>query len=269
MAIPLMAAAAMGAAAGGGAGWLLGQKGERNPYGTLNPEQISMLKSLGPRLETLSGAPEYYSGDMTSPMTSAETSNINRFNALSKQGYGTFESMMDYNDPAFESQFREEMIDPAFQNFREYTQPILEEAVPHSGSARASLVGSSLRDLQSDLMTKRFDAREAAKNRALNAASGLPSYGESTTNVLSVPRQVAQAGLDRDYMEYVRGNEQNRADINAALAFLGISTVTEKQDTRGQMALSGALGGANMGLNAAGAYNSNAQMKKLIEALNK
>jgi hypothetical protein len=54
--------------------------------------------------------------------------------------------------------------------------------------------------------------------------------------------------LDRAYSDFIRGNQQFATDINQALNFLGISTVTERPDTR----LAGAIGGAQLGFNIAG-----------------
>lgn len=249
MTMALLAGA--GGAAGGGLGWLAGQKEEKNPYGALNPEQISLTKALGPRLTALAtSGPDMYMGELTTPLTAEEAANIKRFEGLSNEGYDTLSNVM-YDPVEFNNQFREEVASPAYQNFSQFEQPILEEAVPYSGSARARTVGDALTTLRRDLLGTQFTAREAAKDRGVTAARSIPEYGMGTASVLSIPRQVKQAGLDRTYQEYVRASDQNRRDIDAALNFLGISTGTYRPDTRATMAMAGAFGGAKLGLGVA------------------
>ena len=267
MVIPLAAMALAGGAAGAGLGYLAGQKEKKDPYGTLNPEQIAVNKALGPRLAALSGSVDQYGGQMTAPMTPAEVANIGRFQNLSGSMYDTLESLGTYNDVDFQNRFREEIASPAYQDFSRYEQPILEEAVPTSGSARAGVVSEGLDKLRSQLLGTRFQAREAAMDRAGNIAQGSPGFAKGTAEVLSIPRGITQAGLDRKYQEYVRANEQNRRDIDAALKFLGISTGTYQPDTRGQMALQGAMSGASLGMGISNAQTAAAQNEKLLEIL--
>jgi hypothetical protein len=255
--------------AGGGLGWLMGKKEKKDPYGTLNPEQIAVNKALGPRLQALAGAPVYYGDQLTEPITSAEAANVEQFGGMLPGSYSTLRDLGTYDDLAFQNQFREEIASPAYQEFRQYAQPALEEAVPTSGSARAALVREGIGNLSRDLLTQRFSAREAAKNRALSATLGTPGFAAGAAGVLAIPRGIKQAGLDRKYQEYVRANEQNRKDIDAALRFLGISTGTYQPDTRGQMALQGAMSGASLALGGMNAYNANQQNQAMIDAYNK
>lgn len=219
---------------------------EVDPYGTLNPEQRQLVQALGPRLQALSMGPEQYTGQLTEPLSPEEAANVSRFNALAQQGYGTLERLGTYDPTTFNRQFREEVASPAYQTFAQFEQPILEEAVPYSGSARARTVSDALTQLRNQLLTQQFQARETAMDRALTGTTALPGYAQATAGVLGVPRSITQAGLDRQYQEYIRSQSQNRQDINAALNFLGLSTGTYQQDPTMQLMLSALKAGGQM-----------------------
>jgi len=222
-------------------------------YGSLNPEQLALTKALGPRLQALASGPEYYGGQLTEPISTAETANVERFNALSQSGYDTLSRLGTYDPAAFNNQFREEVASPAYSNFRQFEQPILEEAVPYSGSARAQTVGDAVTQLRNQLLTTQFSAREAQKDRALGATQAMPGYASGTAQVLSIPREIKQAGLDRQYTEYTQANARNREDIQRALNFLGISTVTRTEDALLERLLAALAAGAKTATAAAGA----------------
>lgn len=69
-----------------GTGFFKGAKAswDIDPYGTLNPEQKSLLQALGPELQSgiEDGAPAY-TGDFSAPLTQGESDIISRNSRLS------------------------------------------------------------------------------------------------------------------------------------------------------------------------------------------
>lgn len=257
MAISALAAAGLGAVAGGGLGFLTGQKGERKEFGQLNPVQESLFRELGPfASQVLNRGAEglRFGGQLSEPISQEEldfiaqggAANKNRINALSGLVSGAF-------DPAtFNKQFSEEVAQPAFRDFEQFQRPLIDEGFDrfaHSGVPRAR--GEALSRLSGQLSTEKFAARLAAKERIqrgkLGAAGLLTDATESATRLAGVPRGIKQAGLDREYLDFIQSNEQFGQYLNFFLGFLGLSTVTEREDTRGASALAGAIGGGGLG----------------------
>lgn len=202
---------------------LWGKEGTYDPYGAYNPEQTALNKTVGTRLNTMVGeGPQYYTGELSAEMSPEEAAYYNptRANLMS----GTIDQMMQegYNDTAFNNQFQQEMVDPTYQQFRNYTQPTLEEALPTFSTARGTVLARELGTVGQNLLQQRFTSREAAKNRALSAYGAVPAV----QSYLETPRVFKQAGLDRKYADYIQANTQAAQNIDKALAFLGIGSKT-------------------------------------------
>ena len=114
------------------------------------------------------------------------------------------------------------MVDPAYRLFERNVLPGLIEDYAGFSTARANAAANARTDLGDQLLMQRYQALQDTKNRALQAYSQVPTV----QNYLAAPRVFQQAGLDRKYAEYIRGNEQKMANIDNALKFLGISTGT-------------------------------------------
>jgi hypothetical protein len=202
------------------------------PYGALNPEQIALTQYLGPQLlSRLKEGPQYYSGELSAEMTPEEAAlyNPSRVNLLS----GTLDTMLnEANDPtAYNERFNREVATPTYQDFNENQLPSLLEGYSSFSTAAGQARANALAGIGRNLMTQRFAGQEAAKDRALNAYGKYADVG----TFAAVPRVFKQAGLDRTYQEYIRGNEAASDNINKALGFLGISTGTyqgPQQDNR-------------------------------------
>jgi hypothetical protein len=226
--------------AGLGAKELLKDNSTRDPYGTLNPEQINTSKALGLQINNrLSQSPDSYryQGLMNAPIGQQEQQAINDYGNLSSSTY----------DPnTFNNQFQSEVADPAYADFQRNIAPQLLESIPSFATARGTVLAKGLSNLQGQLLNQKFSTRQAALDRQANIA-------RENVNVQAIPRTIQQAGLDRAYLDYTQGNQQHQQDINNALQFLGIGTVTEKQDNTldrlialasagGQLAAAGAGG---------------------------
>lgn len=250
MPVPLALAIGGGALLGGAAGFLGGSKGKKaefNPYGALNPEQISMVKALGPQLTSSATAEApRYGGQLTAEMSPQEAAyyNTGRANLMS----GTVDQMLqEANDPvAFNNAFNQGMVNPTYQNFMQNELPALEEGYGAFTTARGNARAQALNTLGNNLAIQRYQGQQAAKDRALSAIGQTPTI----QNYMVAPRVFQQAGLDRKYADYVQGNEIKQKNINNALSFLGISTGTftpGQKDTRWSGMFSGALSGAMLG----------------------
>lgn len=244
MGLPLI----LGAAALGGAAGYFGSQGKTkvDPYGTLNPEQRQINAALGPAILGNLNKDYTYTGQLNAPIGQGEQDVVNqnaRMNAIAGNTYGTF---ANYNDPNFNSQFNQEIADPTFANFQNNIAPYLAQELPSFGTQRANVIARSLGDLQNNVLQQRFTARESAKNRALQAANDSAGYFQTAAGIQSIPRSIQQAGLDRDYQNFIQANQQKSDSLSQALAFLGLSTGTAqyKPNSTGQ-ALQGALAGAS------------------------
>jgi hypothetical protein len=244
----------LGAIAGGllgaGAGFLGGQKGKEaqyDPYGTLNPEQRSMVQAMGPQLQSAATAgPQLYGGQLTAEMSPEESGYYNPTRAGLMTG--TIDTMLqEANDPvAFNNAFNRGMVDPTYQNFNQNILPGILEGYSGFSTAAGNARVQALNTVGNDLMMKRYEGQQAAKDRALNA------YGKvaDVQNYLAAPRIFQQAGLDRKYQDYVGADARAKENIDKALQFLGISTSTytpAQQDTRWSGMLGGALQGGMLG----------------------
>jgi len=200
-----------------------GKKAQYDPYGTLNPEQRTLSKEVGNKLTSdLSAGPQYYTGTLTEEMSPEEQAYYNPTRASLMSG--TLDRMMtEANDPVAQANaFRQGYSDPTYSNFYQNVAPGLIENAPASSSYRANLMARELNTLGNDLTKARFQYGNDVQNRALSAIGQTPTV----QNYLSAPRVVKQAGLDRKYADFVRGNEAAQSNIDKALSFLGISTTT-------------------------------------------
>jgi len=240
-------AVAGGAVVGGGMGYLSGQKGGRDPYGTLNPEQRGLTQALGPYFnQSLANGPQLYGGQFMADIGANEQAQMARSQALINQSGQTLAGLQNYQD--YDKLFRQEVETPTMDFFRREIQPTLEETLPTFSTARAGVVGRNLLGVTEQLAQQRFSGRENARQLALQAAGMTPATTQEMMRQAAVPRELQQAGLDKAYLDYTQANAQYQSSINQMLNFLGISTVTEKQDTRMQNAMAGVFGGAQMGL---------------------
>lgn len=196
-------------------------------YSTLSPEQEQLMRTVGPQLKDfasggIKGAT--YQGPLSSGISSDEQQNIDsaaRFGAVAGK---SLTDLATYDDSKFNDQFQSEIADPTYRDFKTNVAPYLEESLPTFSTARTNVLARELGNTSDRLLQQRFAAREDAKNRAINAASAGAVFHQTQAGTLAVPREVAQAGLDREFANFYAGNQNYQAGINGMLNFLGIQT---------------------------------------------
>ena len=198
-----------------------------DPYWAYTPEQKAIHQSLGPYLNSkMNGGLNLYGGDYTADLTQGEKDVIAqnaRLSALGEQGLG---SLLKGEFP--EQYYRDTIYQPALKQFKEDIQPLLEEQYAGTGgywgSARAGAVGKGARDLGDTLAAKRAElAWNVQQNvpNAINAANSLATTGAA---IQQTPRLIQQYGLDQQYNEWVRANQESQKYIDQALGFMGLSS---------------------------------------------
>lgn len=205
-----------------------------NPYGTLNPEQIALTKSLGPELmdrATGDASALQYGGQLSAPIGAGEQAVVNNAARLDAVGNNTFETLGNYDPALFNKQFDTEIADPTYESYKRNVLPGIQEAVPGFSTARANVTARGLQNTSDQLLQARNTARTAAQRMALDALQTGSNYNVNAANVAAIPRVIQQAGLDRQYADFLQANSQKSDSINQALQFLGISTVVDKPTT--------------------------------------
>lgn len=199
--------------------------GKQEKISTLSPEQQRLQATLGNRLTALTQqGPNYYQGQLSSPISQGELDALARFNALNRQSQDQLGNLINFNEEAFRNNFQQEIAQPTFETFRNEVAPLLTESLSGFGTQRGNVLARASNQLQNDLLNKRFDAREAALNRSLGAIESGRQQSTLDVGLSAIPREIQQAGLDRAYQSFVQANEQYGQDINRALQFLGIQT---------------------------------------------
>jgi hypothetical protein len=197
----------------------LWNKKQVNPYGSLNPEQVALNKKLGSYFSSVVDTPsETYPGQLTENISPEEQKIVDSSNRLAAMA----ETSLGYDSKTFNQQFQSEVADPTYANFSRNAQPILEEALPTFSIARGKIVSDALSGISENLLTQRNATRESALNRQMQLPDVMASYAKNA----AIPRVLKQAGLDKSYLEWVRGNDSKASSINQMLNFLGISTGT-------------------------------------------
>lgn len=225
-----------GAAGGGILASLKGKKKQVDPYGALNPEQRNVTKQLGPYLQSrISQGPTAYGKPMTADFGDNEQDILNKYNTFSDSRNSALQRILGTSDTSFDDEFTSEVADPTVDYFKREIQPLIEESLPTFSTARANVVGRNLTNLTGDLAQKRFDARQLRRDQALQASNALDNAWSTAAERNAVPREIKQAGLDRDYIEFTRQESEKTKYVNDMLNFLGISTgtVDPAQDSKG------------------------------------
>lgn len=194
---------------------------------TLSPEQERLQKLVGSRLSAMSDAgPEgsTYQGPLSAPIGQDETNNIGMASRLSALQEGSLGSMINYNDKDFNDKFQSEIADPTYQDFQRNVLPGIQESLPSFSTAQGNVTARSYLDLSGKLLQQRFAAREAAKNRSIDASNAAQNLVKTNAGIYSIPREIQQAGLDRALANFYKGNEAYSGYLNSMLNYLGIQT---------------------------------------------
>jgi hypothetical protein len=190
---------------------------------TLNPLQEGVQSNVAGTINQGMNAGQY-TGQLSAPMGQGEMDalgNYNRLAALSGQSLG---GMINTDEDAFRQNFATEVADPATRYFKEQYLPLLTEATPTMSTYRGQVTRGAIGDMSDKLLTQRFTAREAMKDRALNAMGMAGQLGTTSMALNAIPREIQQAGLDRAYNEFIGADQRKQGYVNAGLNMLGIST---------------------------------------------
>jgi hypothetical protein len=245
--IPLL----IGAAAGAGTGYLASQKKvTKDPYGQLNPEQVAIAKALGPYYQnTLASGPQSYTGDYTAPMSDLEQENLANYSRLNAIRNNSLTEAMSVDPQSYNTEFNQYVADPTLDYAQRRTLPLIQEQYPGFSSSGANAMGQSLADIQGKLSQQRWQGLLDRRAQAIQASGALDTGATTSAQLFSIPRSITQLGLDKQYTDYVNANKQYQTSIDSMLAFLGLSTRTQETEYPYAGAVSGAMAGANMGLN--------------------
>ena len=243
-------------------GGLFGTKPQtiRDDYGTLNPEQKAMFKTLSPQITNLAstGAP-LYTGEFNSPYTDVEQANLNRQTALaSNVADWSSKFQPGQLNPEVESQEMKSLMDtyrgttgigPGIQDIiqEQYAGP---GGAGYWGNARANAVLGGLSEyVTNPYLQGRSNRLQNSYGNALNYASGATGVNQQTGAMAAVPRLIKDYGLDAKYNEWIRGQNTTQQYINDALSFMNLSTVTNTYvpGQKGMIGDLGAVAGAALG----------------------
>lgn len=212
------------------------------------PEQEAALRQLIAHITGRTSATSTYGGPLSTGVTPGMRMSLAALEQQSLNGAGpggmdearstlsrtmgdTASDTGDYFDKAVGNpetkRFMDEILPAITSRFRG-------NAAYGKDRTTAELKGAS--DLAGTLAGKRsemvYNAREAAKNRSLTAASLVPGFDASKADLLyklfgaqSGAQGLDQAALDRQYSEFVRGQKGEETNINQILAALGLNTV--------------------------------------------
>jgi hypothetical protein len=244
----------------------------------LTPEQQSALQQLLGQLTGRTNATTGYGGPLSASPNTGQNKSLAALEELAMKqaggGPGTTDEargtlskfMHESDDPeATNERFRHEVQDPAMQSFQKELLPMITSRFKGNaayGSDRTMAESNALGTLGTGLAASRskmaFDTSEAAKSRALQAAGMVPGMDASMADILfkifgaqSGMQGVEQAGLDRNYAEFLRRQKGEETNINQILAALGLNTVNTVVTPGQPGAFTAAAGGFG---NAAGQY---------------
>lgn len=240
-----------------GADWLMGSKGgySIDPYGQLNPEQKNMFQSIAPQINAraISGAPTY-TGEYNSPYTDIENQNMQRQSRLSAMGEG------------WANQFQPGQLNPEVENteYQALAKKFYGDGIDpgalalaneqyagsggYWGNARANAAINTYGKTVTDpYATGRSTRLQNSYANALGYTSAMNALRESTQKLAEVPRLIKDYGLDKQYNEWVRGQNMSKEYVDQALQFISIPTKSAEYKA-GKQGMIGTLGSAAGGI---------------------
>lgn len=215
--------------------FLFGKKAKVDPYGALNSEQVAINKQLGPYLQSrINRGPTPYTGQLNTQFGAGEQDILNNYNTMNSRRNVALQNIIgDGTDAGFGNEFNTQVADPTLDYFNRNIRPLIEESLPTFSTARANVVGNKLTDLTGELSQQRFDAIQKRRDQAISASGAFNDSWAQAAGQNAAPREITQAGLDRDYLEFTRQQTQDTQYVNSMLNFLGISTGTVEPATEG------------------------------------
>lgn len=217
---------------------------EVSPYGALNPEQVSLTKTLGPYLtKSIGQETPQYTGDFTAEYTPLEQTNLDNQSRLSAMTSdwskyyqpGQINSEVDANEwRNLNQKFYGDGINPG-------AKALAEEQYAGSGgfwgTPRANAVLSEYNNtVVNPYQDFRSTALQNSYQNALNYGTTASGINQATATMAAVPRAIKQYGLEQKYNEWVRTRPESQKYIDQALNFLGISTGTMTTDYEAPLA---------------------------------
>lgn len=229
---------------------------------TLAPWQQELTGLVGPYFGGAISPGEAYPGQLpgTTPLTSYEQLSLEGLETLFG-GEGLMAQVQSATAEAleptgFEDYYETKVKRPALEEFREEILPgITRRHAPQFwGTERVRAEEAAYEDLIESLVGARaelaFGTEEAAKGRALSALGLMPGVTEAYrtfAQVGALPRMVEEAGLQAEYNEWLRRQQEMHDEYAELMAALGIST-TQFISVPGTSATTGFLGAMAPGL---------------------
>lgn len=209
---------------------------------TISPEQREALNQLLAQMQ--SRTPTQYTGQMSAGMSPFEQASLTaleqRSQALAapdptlQAAGGAVQRLTDFESQTGNASeyFRTNVQEPALQGFEKEVMPRISRSFGGAdffSTERQQAEGLAREDLLESLTAQRtaveLDQFNQSRNRALQAAGLAPQLTQaenqrSQTQIdilraAGIEREVAQGGLDRNYAEFVRQQEQQRQNDDA------------------------------------------------------
>jgi len=232
-------------------------------FETLNPQQKSLMKALGPYLRGQIGkGVQPYTGQVVAGMTPEETATLQRMRGavggqtpLAPELTSAYQTLLS-GKPAFEidpqrtEDLYQSIAGPAYREFKERTMPLINEAYAGPGfwsESRSRAIGREAGNLQEAMLGKRAElyyadelARRgelsAARNRMMQAAPGAAGFGRYQREIPfleqqrlmqqeALPRMLDQAQLDWNYRDFLRTRPEANPALEYAMQILGIPMI--------------------------------------------
>lgn len=219
---------------------------------SMTPEQQAALQQLLARITGRSNATAPYTGSMSAGPNSGQRLSLAAMEQMAMNQAGgpgsegqardTLGKAMSDTGTDVGDYFENAIAKPETARFKNDILPSITarfkgNAAYGDDRLKAELGGAE--DLMRTLTGKRseltFNAKEAAKNRALQAAGMVPGMDQSRMDMLfklfgaqSGAQSIEQQALDRQYAEFIRqqkGEETNISQILAALGLQPLNTV--------------------------------------------
>jgi len=219
-------------------------------YSTLDSGQQSVEGNLVPQFnQNLAAGPSQYiyKGNLTAPITAGEQGVVDQNARINALAGNTYSQIGTYSPSDINNQFDTNIQAPAMRNWEQNVAPYLRESMPSFSSEQGNVLARALNTEQNNLDQMRVGYQQQGQVNALNALQGANQYYQGSEAIQAVPREIQQAGLDKQYTAFIQGNQLYQQNVNQMLNYLGIQTqALQPQSSPFQNVLAGIQTAANV-----------------------